>query len=90
MVCFPSALSLFAFTHVIYLFSTGLLVINVFGEEVIASFPPDFSEIFSPLSALLQRFPAKPLLCVCKQRPTQNPAILGVSLGIFQHLSDVF
>lgn len=60
-----------------------------FGGKVNASSPLDFSEIFSPLSAPLQRFPAKPSLRVCKQRPTQNPVILILSSGIFQHLSDV-
>lgn len=60
-----------------------------FEGEVNASSPLDFSESFSPQSAPLKRFPAKPSLCVCKQRATQKITVLKVPFGIFQHLSDL-
>lgn len=58
-----------------------------FGEEVNASFPLDFSDFFSPLSAPFQRFPAKPSLPLRKQRPVQNPTTLKVYFGIFEMFS---
>lgn len=39
---------------------------------------------FSPLSAPFQRFPAKPSLPLCKQRPMQNLRTLKVNFGIYQ------
>lgn len=88
MVCFPSALPLFAFTHIIYLFGTGLIEINVFWMGSYCLIPTGPQWDFFHLCQLLCKV-SQPNLCFLYVSRNQNKTqqstkyLLG-SFSIFQ------